>query len=443
MGLFLPGVGHMHGHRVCRYAVVALLACVLWLQGAISALADCPGNVAINAGFEEGFSERGAGEVTVANGWQPFWQDGPNQKEGYNRRPEYKGEDASRFGRRRVRSGNWSQKMFNTYATHHAGLWQQISVPAGSVVTLSAWGQAWSSEADDPAISKKGQYQMSVGIDPTGGTDFNSPNVVWSPRSSALDQWVELKVQARAQAGTVTLYLRGDAEWRMKHNDVYFDDVCVNVIRPTAPPPPPTKPPKPTDTPLPTATTTETPEPTATPSLTPSPTEPATLTPQPGAIRVIVFEDKDGDGLRDTGESPLARAKIELLNAERTRIASRTTDGSDGQVFADLNPGTYYVLESDPPGYASTNANEWAVVLAAGAQVDVLFADRLMPSATATPKPTTAPVSATETPTVVPQVEVDRSLGQRPGGLAGISGILVALVALALPITLRLFKTRL
>ena len=102
---------------------------------------ECPGNVSVNPGFEEGFSERGACEVSVANGWFPWWQEGPGQDEGYNRRPEYKPEDASRYGRRRVRSGNFAQKFFNTFSTHNAGLLQQVQVPVESTLALSAWVQ--------------------------------------------------------------------------------------------------------------------------------------------------------------------------------------------------------------------------------------------------------------------------------------------------------------
>ena len=108
---------------------------------------DCAGNRLVNAGFEEGFSDRGAGEVSVANGWFPWWQDGPGQEEGYYRRPEYKPEDASRYGRRRVRTGNFAQKFFNTFSTHNAGLLQQVpQVPVGSKLIFSAWVQAWSSQ---------------------------------------------------------------------------------------------------------------------------------------------------------------------------------------------------------------------------------------------------------------------------------------------------------
>jgi hypothetical protein len=167
--------------------LLALLAAALPGVALPSVSADCPGNALTNGGFEGGFSTRGAGEVEVAKGWTPYWQDGPNTGDGYNHRPEYKPEDANRYGRRRVREGNFAQKWGTVFATHKGGIYQQVNVQVGSNLTLTAWAQAWSSQEDDPAVSKNGRYFLSVGIDPTGGTDFASPNVVWSPRDTTLD----------------------------------------------------------------------------------------------------------------------------------------------------------------------------------------------------------------------------------------------------------------
>ncbi|MCD6519442.1 MAG: hypothetical protein J7M05_05940 [Anaerolineae bacterium] len=431
-------------------ATSTFLALLLWVGLGVVSLAECPGNALVNGGFEGGFSERGAGEVVVANGWEPWWQEGPFQDQGYNRRPEYKPEDANRFGRRRVREGNFAQKWGNTYATHHGGLFQRIHVPPGSLVKVHAWAQAWSSKGDNPAISEGGKYALSVGIDPTGSTDFNSPNVVWSPRNETLDQWVELSVEARAQGDTVTIYLRGDAEWRMKHNDAYFDDVCVTYI---APKPKPTNTPRITNTPKPTPTPSTTPTPTHTPTftpsptLTPSPTQPATPTPETGTIQVCVFEDRDGDGLRSAGEPALAGAQLALLNMQRTPLAKAVSEGKP-YVFQGLKPGNYIVTEQDPTGYISTSPNQWAVALVSGSVVEITFADRFAASPTPTakraqPTMTKAPAKPSKVPTRVstptPQVPAE-PFGQR---LYKVSGILVAALALLLPAALRLLRARL
>lgn len=130
-----------HGRDTMRFMrTTIVLLCIALVLTALPVAAEplaqgCEGLV--NAGFEDGFSERGAGEVTVANGWNPWWQDGPFQQDGFYRRPEFKQEDIFRFGNRRIHSGNNAAKFFTTFSTHNAGFWQQVSVPVGSNCTFS------------------------------------------------------------------------------------------------------------------------------------------------------------------------------------------------------------------------------------------------------------------------------------------------------------------
>jgi len=71
-------------------------------------------NLLRNPDFEEGFSQRGAGEMIVAHRWEPWWVQGTDDqiKEGYFYRPEYKPESAALFGRRRIHSSDYAQKLF-------------------------------------------------------------------------------------------------------------------------------------------------------------------------------------------------------------------------------------------------------------------------------------------------------------------------------------------
>jgi hypothetical protein len=235
----------------------------------------CAGNRLVNGDFEGGFSDRGRGEISVADGWTPWFKTLPGTN-GINYIPEYKPEDAQRYGMRRVHSGRFAQKWFNVYATHTAGIFQQVSgIPVGSPLQLSAWVQVWSSSADNPDRSENpGNYRVSIGIDPYGGTDYNSENIVWSEFNTfAYDAYKQLSVGTVARGNVVTVFLRGVPEFRVKHNDSYWDDVCLIAIVPTRTPAPPTNTPIPTDTP------TVTPSPTITPSPTPTETPTNTLTP--------------------------------------------------------------------------------------------------------------------------------------------------------------------
>jgi len=372
-------------------ALLVILVLGMAVGGTLTAVAaQCPGSLAANSGFEEGFSTRGAGEVEVANGWQPWYQDGPGVQEGYYKRPEWKPENATLYGTRRVHSGNWAQKWFTVYGTHNAGVYQQISVPAGSMVIASAWFQTWTSGSDDITRSE-GNYRTYIGIDPTGGTSAFASTVVWSPANMVTDQWVQQSVQAQAQGGTITVFLRGEPEFRNKHNDAYVDDVCVQVVTPPTATPRPTDTPGPTRTPAPTSapTPTYTPEPTATPEAT------ATVTPAP-LVRIVVsaFEDVDGDGHRGATEAPLEDVLIELLDGSGREIASQRST-REPYTFGQLPPGDYTLVITVPEGYRATGPERIAVTLIAGAMREVSFGLQRAPLATETPSPAVAQPSAT------------------------------------------------
>jgi len=414
-------------------AVAILVTISVLAVAAPSARADCPGNILPNASFEDGFSTRGVGEIEVANGWTPFWQDGPFASDGYNLRPEYKPEDARRYGTRRVHGGNFSQKFFNTFGTHKAGLWQRVGVPRDSQCTFSIWVQAWSSNASDPGTSDGGRYRTYVGIDPTGGTDWTSPNIVWSEANMVLDEWGQIKVEARAQADAITCFVKGEAEWRVKHNDSYWDDACLTIIRPT---PRPTNTPKATNTPTITPTPTNTPLPTAT--MTPT----ATPTPIMSHIGVLAFADANADGLRDEGEGLVAGTEIRLMDFQRETLDTYVTDGSSEPHIFMTSGGRYIVSGSAAEGYVSTSPGDWAIVIPEGESIEIAFGVRVAPTSTPTTPatPTVAPSGTAEpeaTPTKMP------SSGKTSGGLSEYTGIIVALIALILPLGLRQLRSHL
>jgi hypothetical protein len=407
-------------HFLRRLAIAAVLTLPLWCTAPSAAepLAQdvCSGNVLVNPGFEEGFSERGAGEVSVANGWFPWWQDGPGQDKGYYRRPEYKPEDASRYGRRRVRSGNFAQKFFNTFSTHNAGILQQVQVPVDSILTLSAWVQAWSSQYHDPdTVKDPGNYRVYIGIDPTGGTDWSSPNVVWSEPAIQYNTWINLQLQAKAKAGTITVFLRGQPEFRTQFNDSYWDDICLTVQRPT---------PRPTNTP------------TITPTPTSSPTPTATPTPLPGNVCVSVYQDLNENGQRDDGEVLVSGAVVSLLDSNRAEVEKYTTDGvNEPYCFQGLVAGEYYLQRQNPSGYVSTAPDEQLVAVEPGTSADIGFGAKFVP----TPTPT-ATATPTRTPTPTPTPEP--MLQQVANAAYGVSGIILAALALMILVGLQALRRR-
>ena len=209
------------------------------IGSALSNQAECPYNLLANPGFEDGYSEREdpyapqegpKGELTVANGWE-LWYDNEPGTGCYNYRPEYKPEDGyAHPDPLRVRSGQYAQKMFTTYSTHTAGLYQQVAAPEGSQVEFSIWVVVWSSTVSDPHHSTApGEYWLSVGIDPYGGTDAFSEEIIWSNGIEYYDEHAQLSVTAVAQADHVTVFTRAAPKYCVQHNDSYWDDACLIV----------------------------------------------------------------------------------------------------------------------------------------------------------------------------------------------------------------------
>lgn len=160
------------------------------------------------------------------------------------------------------------------------GIRQQVSVEKGQNYYANIVWLVFDSLANDAAVHKAtGGIGRRIGIDPFGGTDPTSPNVVWSE-----DNWrndckicnVE-HVTVTAQADTITVFLRIDNTWKLRaaeqgfplppSNDKFWiDDIGLKpvggepvAVEPEAVPPteeptaePTPVPVPPTDTPAPT-----------------------------------------------------------------------------------------------------------------------------------------------------------------------------------------------
>jgi hypothetical protein len=170
--------------------------------------------------------------------------------------------------------------------------------------------------------------------------------------------------------------------------------------------------PAPTATPTRTPTATLTRTPTNTSTLTPTNTPTPTATPNTGTIAGIVWEDINGNGMREDGEPPLAEALIKLFNRHDFEIA-RVRTAQDGLFrFPGLAPNDstdptdyYTVIEVNPAGYRSTTDDSFLVRVSVNLTTTISFGDIAIwtptPSATRTFTPT--PTStATWTPTWTP-----------------------------------------
>ena len=209
-----------------------------------------------------------------------------------------------------------SLRIWSVGGTFEVGLYTQVGVTPGAGYRASiAWG----------APNKPDTFGRQLGIDPTGGTDPRSPNVVWGPEHFGPGRIlnypppdVNIDVRARALGETMTVFFLTD------HPSTAADDlILIDVIAlypdesapavelpPTATPEPAAEaevaaaseavvevaaaqpetqalpvvdPPAATATPTETPTATPTATATATPTATPSPTPTDTPTPLPTA----------------------------------------------------------------------------------------------------------------------------------------------------------------
>jgi len=71
----------------------------------------------------------------------------------------------------------------------------------------------------------------------------------------------------------------------------------------------------------------------------------------PSSIAGNVYEDADGDCVRDPGEVSISNVLIELLDGSGTVVASTQTNSLGNYQFDNLRPGTYTLRETQPVGY--------------------------------------------------------------------------------------------
>ena len=187
-----------------------------------------------NPGFEDPFITSGdALPREVAEGWTRWHIPPAAGAPSYvNSEPEYYPTAPDSV---HIRSGSNAQRILALYATYTGGLYQTAgSIPTGARVRFSAYAHVWSTQFDEVDLSEEdGDLLVSVGVDPTGGTDGESPSIVWSEPVEVYDSYNEYSVEATAQSETITVFIRASAGQPVKHNTVYIDDASLTILSDT------------------------------------------------------------------------------------------------------------------------------------------------------------------------------------------------------------------
>lgn len=114
------------------------------------------------------------------------------------------------------REGDASYHIARGGATFTAIVYQIVRVEPNTPVSAGAW--AW-------IESRKGR--IKVGISPTGNTDHNAGDVVWTDWVNERDEWVKGEISTTSQSDAVTLFLYAEQTEPSNPNGVYWDDAWL------------------------------------------------------------------------------------------------------------------------------------------------------------------------------------------------------------------------
>lgn len=394
--------------RIYRYGIFAIM--ILVLMSTSLGLAQSEQNLLKNSGFEEGFRtvSGDAQPRSVANDWQP-WNVPPSGNASFqNAPPKYiAASGASGVGiLPRIRTGDDAQIYYSFFETHDAGVYQQLSgIQPGTEVRFSIYVYVWSSTFEDFDISEDpGDVAVRVGIDPSGGTDALSNDVVYSTPLVAYDTYRQYSVIATAESSTVTVFVRSTVGEPVQNTYIYLDDAVLASTEPSA-----------AETATSTATATSTTNPTATSiasvtaqaaTATATSTEGPTEDPSPTAEIIVTGQVPTATSF---GPSATPSPTRPVGTAVPTATSAPITDEFPGQIVHTVSRGDTVSRIADL--YGSSTA---AIIQANGLNNNALiFVGQALIVPVRIPNP------ATETPSPTPLVPVTATPvlgGQNPGG---------------------------
>jgi LysM repeat protein len=298
------------------------------------AFAQDSGNLLQNPGFEGDFVQQ-SDFVEVGEGWQPWnLPPPPGAADNINAQPEYRPAPETR-----VLSGDQAQQYDTFWDTHDGGIYQVVTLSTPATVTFTANIYPYSSETfEDLAVSEDPQEMtVRVGIDPNGGEDGGSPNIIWSAPVEYYDEYRELSVSTTTTGTTVSVWVRstinGDPPGL---HQVFIDDTALTIAGGEEPTEEPTEAPTETPTEAPTEAPTEEPteapteEPTETPTEAPTETPTEEPTEAPTEMPTEPVEDPGTDGPTAVAPTPFSD---ELPNIQEYVVEEGDTVFSIAQQF--------------------------------------------------------------------------------------------------------------
>lgn len=184
------------------------------------------GNLLINPGFEQPYDNfDDVMPRQLASGWLP-WNLGAAADQ-----PQYA--PASAQNPDRILSGEDAQKLtfFLSANPSIAGVYQTVSGLEPDfplTFAVNAYVYSTATEEDPDTSDTPNGVTIEVGIDPLGGADPLSPDIIWSEPAEQYDNYYQVAVSAAAQESTLTVFVRASIPAERWQTDIYLDDAILS-----------------------------------------------------------------------------------------------------------------------------------------------------------------------------------------------------------------------
>jgi LysM repeat protein len=197
--------------------------------------AQAQDNLLTNGSMEEDeapYQGKGRGNLTVPQGWD-IWLGQGEIAEGqfYNR-----GDKVYAFPHAgpepQPASGRYAANIDGGYIQFNAALFQSASVAPGTALRAEAKSYVQSCNFGDAvkcASTAEFGSETRIGIDPNGGNDPNSGDIIWSSWTRPHDTWKAQSVEVTATGGAVTVFLYATQGAPTNRNMVYWDDAELTI----------------------------------------------------------------------------------------------------------------------------------------------------------------------------------------------------------------------
>ena len=213
----------------------------VWLAAMILVLAvaaipaQAQDNLLTNGSMEEDdgpYQGKGRGNLTVPMGWDIWLGQGEITEGQYYNRGDLVYAFPHAGPEPQPASGRYAANIDGGYVQFNAALFQSVSIAPDTPLRAEAKSYVQSCNFDGGSkcgSNPEFNSETRIGIDPNGGSDPNSGEIIWSSWTDPHDTWKTQSVEATSTGGTVTVFLFATQGAPTNRNMVYWDDAELQV----------------------------------------------------------------------------------------------------------------------------------------------------------------------------------------------------------------------